>query len=119
MSRDPIISRRAFCAAAPLLAVRLQPGRAALSASLAALVGDPAAWRAVGRRRLAMHPEETRRATLLAALADGYPAGAPLAARRAWFVARCRDDFAAGRVERVEGWVMARTELRLAALLAL
>ena len=117
--RDPIISRRLFCAAVPLLATGTPPGLASLTASFAALVGDPAAWRGVGRRYLAAHPGEASRAALLAALGAGYRPLDPLAARRAWFVARCRDDFAAGRVERLAGWVMAHSELRLAALLAL
>ena len=117
--RDPIISRRLFCAAMPLLAVRARPGPAPLITSLASLVGDPAAWRSVGRLYLAAHPEERARSRLLEALGAGYRPFDPLAARRAWFVARCRADFAGGRVERLAGWVMAQSELRLAALLAL
>lgn len=67
----------------------------------------------VGTRYLATHPDENDLATLLAALppVDDDPVTAA--------AARLRDDFARGETVVVDGWVLARSEARAAAILAL
>jgi hypothetical protein len=131
----PPIDRREFLerAAGALLAGLLGPGAAAaLSCAadpvlLAALEGffpDPVAVRAVGAAWLEAHPEEADPGTLvrgiagpdrdeLRSLAAREPGGLAL-----WLRERHRRDFVEGRVSLLRGWILSRTELRLAALAA-
>lgn len=91
---------------------------------------DPAGLRdalvTIGARYLALHPEDAALADLLAALggdggpdadADGIVAapGAALRARQAAIA----DEHATGDTADVDGWVLARTECRVAAVVAL
>lgn len=82
---------------------------------------DRPAAASIGQVYLSMTPEESSQAVLVTRLTEGWTA-----ARRALPSARLHEvlreqqaaDFAAGRTLRVGGWVLGRTELRLAALAA-
>lgn len=79
---------------------------------------------AVGRRYLACHPEEAETGRLLAKLdgglrrAAGRPASSQASLRRLIRIAVAQD-FGAGRMIPVDGWMLAETEVRLCALAAL
>lgn len=80
--------------------------------------------RAIGSVYLAAHPEEADVSRLLELInrADGGPPFAPLAtdtARRAWIRERQTQDFAAGRIVNLDGWLLSATEVRICALAAL
>lgn len=98
------------------------PGRdamAGLGRDVGALFGDPAAARRLGRRYLATHPNERRAVHLWARELAGArrPWGTADELRRA--VAQRRErDLQDGVVAIVDGWVLARTEARVCALLA-
>ena len=79
-------------------------------------MGGLAELRRIGERYLAAHPEERSRALLVA---DVGPVGDDGLASFARLRDRVRDDFAARRTVTVDGWLLARTEARAAALLAL
>ena len=72
---------------------------------------------AIGRRYLSRYPDDARPAVLAQGL---RPAGAgdAVAARLA-LRARVRDDFERGDTVRLDGWVLARSECRACAALAL
>lgn len=98
-------------------------GRAsAVPDGLADFFGAPASAAVLGRAYLKTVPNH-RDANYLAALLDELPEAAhgPAARgdlRRA--LARCRvADFAAGRTVAVDGWILARSEARLCAAVAL
>lgn len=85
---------------------------------LVALFTDREDARAVGRAFLATHPAEADRARLLAALAGLEQIQTPTGLRQAFAGFRERD-FQAGDIVIVDGWVLARCEARLCALVAL
>jgi hypothetical protein len=89
---------------------------AASGAELAARLRDPSAARALGIRYLRRHPEERDLAFLHAATLAGDGEGARGVER---LRARCRDDFRRGDTLLIDRWVLARTECRLCALVAL
>ncbi len=124
-------SRRRFIVAGlATAAMTLAPGRTArsqdeaLQTCLASLVRDGESYRRVGLLYRRSNPAAADIGELRRQL--GEPAGRePLfllglspAARRRWFVDRCRRDFEQGKVEPFGGWLFAASELRLAALLA-
>jgi len=80
-------------------------------------LSDPGGTRALGERYLAAFPEEAAALAPLAAEVRRAGAGGPAALRRA-VGGRIRADFAAGQTVVLDGWVMARTEGRIAALAA-
>ena len=93
-----------------------------LGSRLTGFYGDATAADAVGRAYLQVTPEEQDRDQLVEALAGGEleaweellrrdPAALEAAVR-----ARHLDDFATGRTVRLHGWILSRTEARLAAL---
>jgi len=83
---------------------------------LAARLRDPDAARALGIQYLNQHPEERNLAFLNAATLAGAGEGRrSVAALRA----RCREDFRRGDTVLIDRWVLARTECRLCALVAL
>jgi hypothetical protein len=95
---------------------------ATLERALVDLLSDPAGAAAVGREWLAQAPDEAGAARLVEALA-----GAQLAewrqlaaggadALRPLVRARHVEDFAAGKLASVRGWVLSQTEVRLCAL---
>jgi hypothetical protein len=83
---------------------------------LAGRLRDPEAARRLGLAYLSRHPGERDFDLLHAATLKGAGEGAR-AVRR--LRARCREDFARGDTVRIDGWVLARTECRLCALVAL
>lgn len=87
-----------------------------IATALARLFPDPRGARALGAAYLRAHPR-TGAAELLAAIAP--LALGPETPSRAALAAQCRRDFDAGRIERVGGWMLARSEAALCALLAL
>jgi hypothetical protein len=108
---------------APRLRARAADEPESLTAALLELVADEHGARHLGRRYLLARP--------------GVPAGSALAAqivgadddvgwlcasvdeRRRRLAARVADDFAAGRVVELDGWVLAEAEAKLCALAAL
>ena len=99
----------------------LRPSGAGTPADLhgrgfSARLRDPEAARALGLAYLSEHPGERDPGFLHAATLKGVGAGAR-ALRR--LRERCREDFARGDTVRIDGWVLARTECRLCALVAL
>ena len=84
--------------------------------SLVGRLRDPDAARRLGLAYLARHPGERDPGFLHAAtLKDAGEGSRALRRLRA----RCREDFARGDTVRLDGWVLARTECRLCALVAL
>ena len=93
-----------------------------LAQELSGFYSDPAAAAAIGAAYLAITPEEEDRDLLLERLAgDSLEEWERFARRdpealRAAVRERHREDFEAGRVVRLHGWVLTRTEARLCAL---
>jgi len=73
---------------------------------------DRTALREPGAAYCREHPEEASWERLGTALLPGQPLEEPL---DQWFQRQARADFEAGRVERLEGWYLSRTEARLLA----
>ncbi len=69
--------------------------------------------RAIGAAYLRSCPDERLDAATLAA---DFPAEATIGALRESVDGRVRDDFANARIVTVDGWLLARTEVRLCAL---
>ncbi len=87
------------------------------AACLQACLSDPDGARALGERYLAAFPDEAAALAPLAAEVRRVGADGPAVLRRA-VGRRIRADFAAGETVVLDGWVMARTEGRIAALAA-
>ena len=129
MSPERRISRRAFLASLAvvgaggglvLLLRRSRPGDPVAEEAKVALAGipaDPKAARTIGSAYLAAEPGEADEAALVAGLfgEDGLGEAAPgdLSERLRSLV---RTDFAAGRTVVLGGWVLARSEARMCAL---
>jgi len=124
------IDRRAFLkgTALSLAAPGLLTGLAGcgpaqeLAANLSAFHEDPSAAREIGRAYLLVAPDEQDRDRLVEALAGNALAEweqlatrDPAALHRA-VRSRHQDDFRHGRTVRLHGWILSRTEARLAAL---
>jgi hypothetical protein len=84
---------------------------------LASLVRDPRAAAPVAAAYLRQVPDAAGRLGALRDRLAGLGAD-PEAAARAWLAAARRDDFAAGEVLVLDGWVLARAEAELLALAA-
>ena len=84
---------------------------------LLAMLG-PDRVRQLGTRYRASTPAENSAEALRAALARGHSRGIPLS-KSGSLENQIRDDFAAGRTVLVDGWVLAVTEARQAALFSL
>lgn len=80
--------------------------------ALLRLVADKAAARIVGRAYLAGLAPAAREPHLIAACLPAVPT-------RAGLMSRIRDDFCHDRMVSVDGWMLAETEARLCALVAL
>jgi hypothetical protein len=98
-------------------------GDASLADRIVRLFRHRESARRLGRAYLADRPEEVDPARLLRELAHlqregGGATGRPDDLRQA-VAAACTADFAQGRVVRVDGWILARTEARACALVAL
>jgi hypothetical protein len=95
------------------------------AARLAALYPDRASAAEFGRLYLERHPEEAHAPRLLAQIAAAVPGGMAAIERmsdeqlRAHFDRVVTDDFGAERIEILDGWVLAVTEVRLCALATL
>jgi hypothetical protein len=81
-------------------------------------VCDRAAAAAVGERYLRAYPEERDRRRLLEALSLPGPGSSPAVLARA-LERRIRADFAAQRTVLIDGWLLARAEAAICALIAL
>jgi hypothetical protein len=97
------------------------PRRTAL-ASIAAWLGDSPTVTALGIEYLTRHPDEAGEDVLRSQLSLGLPALAALGfgvsdRLRVRLDETIREDFDAGRVESLGGWLLSRTELRLCALM--
>lgn len=124
MPNQPVLGRR------PLLAGAAAAGAAALTAgpagagaglwrdTLSALVGDAATVAAAPlvRAYLAQVPDAPDR---LRALAGRLAAAPDVWGLGAWLATARREDFAAGDVLVLKGWVLARSEAEILALAAL
>lgn len=126
MPNQPVLGRRpllaATAAAAGAAAFAASPSSAVADprrGALAALVGDAAAAAPLVRAYLARVPDAPDRLRALAARLAAGPAARGAEELRAWLAAARRDDFAAGDVLVLEGWVLARSEAELLALAAL
>jgi hypothetical protein len=103
-------------------------GELRLARRLVGLFSAPGSAAEVGRRYLRAAPQEASVRRLVAAIA-AEPAGAGEgagrldalgpAALRAELAGRIRADFTAGRLVRLDGWMLSATETRLMALAAL
>jgi hypothetical protein len=131
MTQRAVYSRRRFlyvvgaaASAAVLgvgLAVRRRGKEEPAAARLTALLGDPRAARALGAVWVAANREQSRPADLagglLRDLGPGATSADPQVLRRL-VAERVHGDYAAGRVGKVDGWVLSETEIRLCALAA-
>jgi hypothetical protein len=111
-------------ACSPRLALAGRPAPT-LAERLVGALRQRASAATVGRAYLAAHPADAGLERLTADLADDLcrqqcaPWRTTPAGLRAAFARRVRDDFAIGRVTRVDGWVLSLTEARLCGLAAL
>lgn len=119
-----VVDRRTALAAGAGLAVAgAMPARATAGPlpirEMLAVLSDPAGTARIGSAWLRMAPVDAASiAGRLAADLEAVPGINPAILRLR--LASCiAADFGAGRVETVDGWILARTELRLAALAAL
>jgi hypothetical protein len=107
---------------APALATLGCAGEADLERALVGLLSDPAGAAAVGREWRAQARDEADATQLVESLAgERLVEWRALAARdtgalHAELRARHAEDFAAGRVASLRGWVLSQTEVRLCAL---
>jgi hypothetical protein len=123
-------------AALGALAATGRPGRAAagglaapssddmLAVRLRDVLRRPASAARLGQAYLEAAPAEADARALAMGLAEDLGGRERVLAATAESLAetvsaRCRDDFAAGRTVRLQGWVLSRTEVRLCALAAL
>jgi hypothetical protein len=121
------VTRRWFllsAASAWLLASGARYAAARPALPLHALVADLAAAKALGRRYLQQSPQAADRvaldrAALQAELFGACPACASARALRQALDERRAREFLHGEIIMVDGWVLARSEVRLCALLAL
>jgi len=109
-----------WAAALATLAIFRHPRAAGQPEDLLACLGDRRAAARIGRAALAERPElggdvGALRHALDRAVAAVGDTG-PLRRRLGRMV---RDDFSAGRIERVQGWMLSETETRLCVLAAL
>lgn len=118
------LTRRLLLAAAgavPLLRLARSPTfpQAKLADRLRRIIAAPASARVVGRLYRTVDPTDAScaAATILASLPSQVQAGDE-AALRAYLIAAIRADFREGRTVGVAGFVLSRTELRLASLWA-
>lgn len=98
------------------VAGRWHPGEAAPSDPLVGVLHHPEAAARVGGRVLAQHPRWNDAGLLRRALEGGLDGKGSLAQQLARNI---RGDFEAGRVVRVDDWVLGSTEARIYALAAL
>jgi hypothetical protein len=108
------MNRRTLLLAAPL-AYALPGGRPA-RAALLDLFDNPARGHALGLAYLATLPHAPTPDTLAAAVMRALPGARAL---RTEVSALIRQDYAAGRIECLDGWLLSVTEARLCALTAL
>jgi hypothetical protein len=110
--RDLLLALGALAMGGALASAEADAGSEQAGRALAAGLRDPGAARALGLRYLSLHPEERDVAFLHAATLAGARGVEALRAR-------CREDFRRGDTLLIERWLLARTECRLCALVAL
>ena len=108
------MKRRALLLGAPAACALPTPRPA--RAALLDLFDDPARARALGRAYLATLPTPPSADALTAAVTAGLPGTVRL---RTEIAALIRADYAAERIECLDGWLLSRTEARLCAIAAL
>ncbi len=98
----------------------LRDGDSALNSEIKRLFSNPADAAEVGRRYLAAYPAKTSRAALLTDLIETNSACAGGSCVSGHPFARWQQrDFRDGAVVQLDGWILARTEVSLCALLYL
>jgi hypothetical protein len=127
LTRRRFIVRAAVAGAALLPAVhavrsvRIALGDPPLADRIVRLFRHQGSARRLGLAYLAVRPEEADPDHLIGQLAhlgsNGGTSGPDVLRRN--LVDACAADFGAGRVVRVDGWILARTEARACALVAL
>jgi hypothetical protein len=95
------------------------PAPERLEQRLRRMLRAPESAAVIGRAYLASHPEERSSAALGRGLRAALPDELDDAALRVALRARIREEFRREEVVQVEGWILARTEARVAALAAL
>jgi hypothetical protein len=125
-SRAPVLGRRAFLLALAAGLAHAAAGRLALAppaetarAPLPLLRRHPVSAAAIGARYLRAHPGESAAVRRLAARSLRAGDGCDGDGRRRALRRACARDFAEGRVVRVDGFVLSRTEARLCAAVLL
>lgn len=97
-----------------------RPGTNDLTPALTTLFKDPEGTAAIGRRYLALYPQEADADHLTAALFDtAKPSPTTADALRSELSRQRQQDFRNGQVVVVDGWLLARSEARVCALSAL
>lgn len=99
----------------PCVRVKADPDTAA---RIVAVFGRPASAAAVGRAYLARFPEEASRSVLVGKLDLVHFRGAD-DELRSRLRSLAMQEYASGQVEMIDGWVLARSELRRCALATL
>jgi hypothetical protein len=115
--RRRFILLAAGAAALPRLAFARGIGPRSDAARLTAALADPASAAKLGRAYRMRYPSEAQGEALAALIFASLPRAARGAADlRPLLRARVHADFAEGQVVRLDGWILSRTESRLAAL---
>lgn len=114
LNRRHLLQLAAAAASSGLLPGTTGNAVAARPDALGAHLSDPELLAALGARCAALLPSQHAQLTALAGLTD-TDSNAGLLNR---FVARRADDFRAGRVHTVDGWLMAEAECALCVLIA-
>ena len=92
----------------------------AFETQLRGLFSRPAHAAEIGRRYLAAYPAKASRKTLLADLSETHAAcSARARTPEHWFARWLERDFHAGAVVQLDGWILARAEVSLCALVYL
>lgn len=114
--------RRLIIGAGVAMAAAAVPGARLYDTDMASRIvaafGRPESAAAVGRAYLASFPEEGSRAFLVGKLRLGHFRGGD-DELMSWLRSLAMQEYASGQVEMIDGWVLARSELRRCALAAL
>lgn len=118
IDRRRFLVRAALGASGAVSLVVFGCDRSPVVIELRQVFGDPSDGLAIGRSYLMQHPDEADRETLIGQTIDREDTVSSRRLRGA-LRERIRADFAASRVFVHDGWILSRTEGRLAALAVL